>query len=387
MKLCFVNPTEMHRAAVYQLARHLVMKKGYEITILQPSGPSTPKGKHSSTDICNHIKVENLPSLFLQKFYYTVPFFHEQSRLLRELVDRMGCQIIQACEYSYLTSIAPIFVKKRNDIPIVLTSSNLPGYSWFYGHAIVDTIAKAYTYSIGKWILNSYDRIILLHEKASRAVENFGVPAENIFTIPNGVDSEDFRLMPDVDEMRTELSVEGHDKVLLFVGRLAKIKRIEILIALTKSLLEEGLNVKTIIVGDGPCKEYYEKLAEPINANVIFTGWLHRTQTFKFYHMADVFVLPSLSEGLPTVLLEASAAGKPSVASNVSGVSDIVIHGETGYLVQKFDIDSYTTYVKNLLEDDDLARKMGARAAEYVKENFNWDVIVDKYEKLYQEIL
>lgn len=381
-----MNPTEIHRAAVYELARHLVMKKGYEITILQPSGRSRPKRKNSSGNIRNDIKVENLPSLFIQKFYYTMPLIHEQLRLLRELVDKMGSQIIQTCEYSYLTSIAPIFMKKRNNIPIVLTSSSLPGYSWFYGHAIVDTIAKAYTYSVGKWILNSYDRIVLLHEKASRAVENFGVPAEHIFTIPNGVDSESFRFVPGVDETRTELSI-GNDKVLLFVGRLAKVKRVEILIALTNALLEEGLDVKTIIVGDGPCKAYYEKLAEPINKSVIFTGWLHRTQTFKFYQIADVFVLPSLSEGLPTVLLEASAAGKPSVASNVSGVSDIVIHGETGYLVRKFDIDSYKTYVKNLLEDDDLARKMGARASEYVKENFNWDVVVDKYEKLYQGIL
>ncbi len=150
--------------------------------------------------------------------------------------------------------------------------------------------------------------------------------------------------------------------------------------------MKEGFNIKTVIVGDGPCREYYEKLAEPIRKNVIFTGWVHRKQTYKYYHIADVFVLPSLSEGLPSVLLEASAAGKPSVASDVNGVSDIVVHGETGYLVGKSDVDSYLQYVKRLLRGEDLARSMGARATEHVKENFNWDVIVDEYEKLYRKI-
>jgi glycosyltransferase involved in cell wall biosynthesis len=221
----------------------------------------------------------------------------------------------------------------------------------------------------------------------SKEVENLGVPTGRISTIPNGVDLETFRLIPDLHEMRTKLSIEENDKVLLFIGRLAQVKRVEIIIALTKLLLKDGFNIKTIIVGDGPCRDYYEKLAEPIRSNVIFTGWLHRKQTFKYYHIADVFVLPSLSEGLPTVLLEASAAGKPSVASNVNGISDIVVHGETGYLVERLDINSYVQHVKTLLTDDDLARRMGARAAEYVKENFNWDVILDKYEKLYREIL
>ncbi len=386
MKLCFVNPTEMHRAAIYDLASQLAMKKGYEITVLQPSDRSTLKEKDSSDDSRHNLEVVYLPSFFLRKFYYTLPFFRKQVRILCELVEDLGCQIIQACDYYYPTSIAPILVEKRTKVPIVLSSNVFPGYSWFYRDAIVDRIAKTYTYGIGKWILNSYDQIILLYTRAAKDVQNFGVPAERVLVIPNGVDFENFRPIPDIDALRTKLSIGENDRVLLFVGRLAKVKRVEILIALTKLLLKEGFNIKTVIVGDGPCREYYEKLAEPIRKNVIFTGWVHRKQTYKYYHIADVFVLPSLSEGLPSVLLEASAAGKPSVASDVNGVSDIVVHGETGYLVGKSDVDSYLQYVKRLLRGEDLARSMGARATEHVKENFNWDVIVDEYEKLYRKI-
>lgn len=386
MRLCFINPTEMHRAVVYDLARHLAMRKGYEITVLQPSDRSTPRYKDSFYDTSN-FETLILPSRFMKKLYYTVPSFHKEFKILCEFVEKSGYQIIQACDYYYLPSIAPIFVKKRNKVPIVLTSNTFPGYSWFYRDAIVDTFAKTYTYGIGRWILNSYDRVILLYTRASKDAESFGVPPERILTIPNGVDFENFRLNLDVNEMRTRLSIAEDDKVLLFVGRLARIKRIEILIRLTQRLLKEGFNVKTIIVGDGPLRPFYEKLAEPVRKNIIFTGWLKRKQTYKYFLIADVFVLPSMSEGLPTVLLDACAARRPSIASDVNGVSDIVVHGETGFLVENWDINSYTQYAKALITDDDLTKKMGAKAAEHAEKNFNWDVVVNKYEKMYHEIL
>jgi len=388
MKVCLINPTEMHRVAVYDLAKHLAMKKNYEVTVLQPSENYRLTEKmYSEPFRRGNIEIIYLPSLFLRKLHYSIPHFHKEFEILCKLVSELKCEIIQACEYAFLTSIAPIFVKRRYKIATVLTFGELLGYTWFYGDTVVDAIAKTYTYSIGKWVLNSYDRVVSLTKKAAAGVEQFGVPRDKVSTIPNGVDLGNFRLDSNLNETRAELSIEPDEKVLLFVGRLSKVKRVEVLIALTMQLLKEGFSVKTVIVGDGARREYYEKLAESIKTNVIFTGWLPRHQTYKYYHVADVFVLSSLSEGLPAVLLEASAAGKPSVASNVSGVSDIVVHGETGYLVEKFNISSYAKYVKSLLENDDLARKMGAKAAAYVKENFNWDVIVDEYEKLYREIL
>ena len=387
MKLCLINPTEMHRAVVYELAKYLVRKKNYEIIILQPSADCRSKGKMYSDHIFSNIETIYLPSFFLRKLYYTLPNFCREFDVLCKLVSELGCEIIQACNYFYLTSIVPIFVKKKSHIPIILTENVLPGYTWFYGNAIIDSVAKLYTYSVGRWVLNSYDRLVLLTKKCTRAMEEFGVPREKISRIPNGIDLESFKLDLDIGRLRDELSIKQDDKVLLFIGRLAQVKRVEIIIALTKLLLKDGFNIKTIIVGDGPSREYYEKLAEPIKTNVIFTGWLHRKQTFKYYHIADVFVLPSLSEGLPTVLLEASATGKPCVASNVGGISDIVLHEQTGYLVDRSKINLYAHYVKTLLTNDDLSRKMGQKATEYVEENFNWDTIVNKYDKMYRQIV
>lgn len=393
MKLCFISPSDARpprtrrRIVVHELAKYLVKKKKFEVTIVQPSSNPKLTRKTSPEVVDGNVEIVYFPSRFLRNIYYTLPYFHREFKTLYTLVSKLKCEIIQSCNYMYLTSIVPIFVGKRYGIPIILTEQVLPGYSWFYGDAFIDTVAKLYTYGLGKWIINSYDRIVLITKRVSEEMAKFGVPRKKIVWIPNGVDLKDFSSDVGSSKLQDELSIKQDDKVLLFVGRLAKVKRLEILIALTKLLQQEGFRVKTVIVGDGPSREYYEKLAKSFKANVIFTGWVPRQQLYSYYRMASVFVLPSLSEGLPTALLEASAAGKPCVASNVGGAPDIIVHGKTGYLVKRLDIHSYLHYVKILLGDEGLSKRIGKNAAEYVDENFKWDTIVDKYEKLYREVL
>jgi len=384
-KLCFVNPNEAQRTVVYELAKHLVDTGNHEITIIQPTRGGILKDRSYYQRI-DGLEVMFFPALFMSNISYNIPFFHKEIKLLIKLFHDKKYGIIQACDYDYLTSIAPIIAKRKCKIPIILTSDALPGYSWFYGNRFVDSIAKIYTFSIGKKILNSYDRVVLLYRRASEEVEEFGVSKERACVIPNGIDAEIFSQSSDLDQLRARLSLNNDEKVLLFVGRLAKVKRVEVLIALTKSLIKEGFKLKTLLVGDGPDRKLYEKLARPIKSNVIFIGQVPRTEVAKYYSIADVFVLPSLSEGLPQVLLEASAAGKPCVATNVNGIPDIIVHGKTGYLVERWNIDAYHDYVKFLLEDEQLSKKMGSMAIQFVKENFSWDVVIDKYEKIYENI-
>ncbi|UCC32957.1 MAG: glycosyltransferase family 4 protein, partial [Candidatus Bathyarchaeota archaeon] len=386
-RLCFINPTRLGRTVVYGLAKHLVSEKKHEVVILQPGNQHQFARRTSSLPLEEGIEIEYLPAFFLPGIYYNIPCFSKQIKALNELCANHGCEIIQACDYDYLTSLAPIYINKKRGVPIILTTDAMPGYSWSYGNAIVDTVAKQYTFSIGKGILRSYNMVVLLYKKLVDDAKNFGVREERIQLIPNGIEFQKFAQKPIDDSLRRKLSIDEQERVLLFVGRLAKVKKVEILIALTKALITEGLKVKAVIVGDGPSRQYYERLSESIKDNVVFAGSVPWNQIHKYYHIADIFVLPSLSEGLPTVLLEASAASKPCVASNVNGVSDIIVHGETGYLVERPDFNLYLHYVKDLLADENLARRMGAKAAEYVKENFNWDVVVGKYERLYKEIL
>jgi len=386
LKLCFINPTRQQRAVVYELAKQLTRYKKYEITILQPSKRGKLRAEACPPQT-NNIDIVYFPVFFFSSFSYNVPFINKEIKVLNRLLLEKKCEIIQACDYDYLSSIAPILVKRKHKIPIVLTNDAFPGYSWFYGNSFIDASAKLYTYGIGKRILNSYDKVILLYTKALKEIEKFGVPTERVCAIPNGIDSEYFKLDLDASFLRAKFSIEPDEKVLLFVGRLATVKRIEVLIKLTKSLIKEGFKIKTVIVGDGPQRKYYEELSRLIKKHVVFVGYVPKSQVYRYYFLADIFILPSLSEGLPSVLLEASAAGKPCVATDVNGVSDIVVHEKTGYLVQKSDVDGFKRYVRMLLENESVLRRFGGNAAEFVKENFNWSVVVGKYEKIYREIL
>lgn len=165
-----------------------------------------------------------------------------------------------------------------------------------------------------------------------------------------------------------------------------RVKRVEILIMLARLLLKEGFKVRTVTVGGGSIRHYCRMLSEPIKDNIIFTGHVPRKQSCD-YALLDVFMLPSFSEGLLTVLLEASAAGKLSVAANVNGVSDIIRHEETGFLVGRNEcVNSYYHWVSMVLSDEEMRKRMDRNALEYVKSNFSWSSVVSQYEKIHEQL-
>jgi glycosyltransferase involved in cell wall biosynthesis len=388
-RICFINPTKLPKAEIYDLANHLPRKK-FDVVILQPKAVAPTQSSEErlfSSEGRNNFEVIGFPCLFVPGINYTVPLFRKQLKIVLSLLEEKKFDIIQVADYFYMTSVLPALIKRRHDIPIILTVNALPGYSWYFGDIGVDLVAKIYTHSIGRFILNSYDRVIPLYRKISEEVGMLGVPREKISVIPNGVDFEKFDGNRDGDELRNELLIKDDEKVLLFVGRLVKVKRVNILVKVTERLLKEGFNVKTVIVGDGPMRKYYEKLSRSLGDNVLFTGYVPKKRLLTFYYMADIFILPSLSEGLPAVLLEASAAGRPCVASCVNGVPDIIEHWKTGFLTRNSSASAYYHFAKILLTDEDVSERMGKNAREHVRKNFDWNTIVKKYMDIYSKIL
>lgn len=376
MKICLINPTDFPRGEVFDLGYHL-SKKGHDITILYPTGDKT---------LQSDIRTIPFPARFVPKIHYTMPNLHEEYKLLSRLVGEEKYDIIQACDYDYLTSLPPIFVKRKTGIPIVLTTDAFPGISWFFGNSFVDTTAKLYNRTIGKFIIDSYDILVALSNKIIKDTISLNISQKKIHVIPIGVNFEDFSPHTYESDLKIRWDIEEDEKVLLFVGRLTLVKKVDILIKLTKKLLDDGSKIKTIIVGEGAYKNHYERLAKSIK-NIIFVGSIPRAEIHKYFAVADVFILPSLSEGLPNVLLEASACGKPIVATDTGGVSDIIIHGKTGFLVESNNVNSFVHYVKLLLNDEGLSKRIGRNAYEYVKKQFDWDIIVKRYESIYEKIV
>ncbi len=180
-------------------------------------------------------------------------------------------------------------------------------------------------------------------------------PKCKIDVVPNGIYTHDRRA--------------GGDKI-LFLGRLSAVKGIRYLIEAAR-ILDNCPGV--VIGGTGPEEKKLKRLAA--GANVTFAGRVGDVQ--EFFMQGRIFVLPSLSEGLPQVILEAMSCGLPVIATRVGGVPDVVEHGKTGFLVDPGDPRQLAEYAGILLGDEALRREMRSNCLRAVQ-NYSWDIISAK---------
>ncbi|MBI5071375.1 glycosyltransferase [Candidatus Falkowbacteria bacterium] len=216
----------------------------------------------------------------------------------------------------------------------------------------------------------------------SEAVKNYSVVydkirAKKIVVVQNGIDLEKFISSSEKDF--------GDPPIIGVVGRLEEQKGYKYLF--------EALNlIKTIpwilwVVGDGSKKSELERLAKDLNLRerIIFLG--ARRNIAEILNQIDIFVLPSLWEGLGIAVLEAAAAGKPIVASRVGGIPEIIEEDRTGILVEPKNVKSLADGLEHILLGSAEAKEMGARARAMAEEKFGVEKMVGSYENLYKELV
>jgi glycosyltransferase involved in cell wall biosynthesis len=132
-----------------------------------------------------------------------------------------------------------------------------------------------------------------------------------------------------------------------------------------------------------------KRLAQALDVSnhVLFTGPLYGEDKMAAYIDSEVYVLPSRYETFPMAILEAYACGKPVVASEVGGLRDLVKNGETGLLFKPEDVKQLAERISNILNDDKMAEEMGLRGRNFVEEDFTIEKIIEKLEKLYEEVV
>ena len=239
-----------------------------------------------------------------------------------------------------------------------------------------------YTRTLGRRI-NAYHRLVLLSSRLANDTVNSASQKGAYY--PSGSGSDRFRPGIDGTDLRSSL-IQDDEAVILFVGRLALVKRVDMLIELSRLLSREMVKFRMVVVGDGEYGNYYRQMAQGM-PNVLFLGFIPSVEMPQYYALADIVILPSLSEGLPNVLLEASASGKPIIATDVGGIPDIVLHGRSGYLFRAGDLDSLYDYTMKLLSDMELAKRMGLAGFEHVSQYFGWRAVTDAYEAIYLDML
>jgi len=195
-------------------------------------------------------------------------------------------------------------------------------------------------------------------------------PAAPIELIPNGIDLEHFR---PPDRRRP-----AHPLHLLSVGRLASQKGV---IYLLRALAQTQSSACLRVLGDGPERARLERMANDLGLSrrVEFAGWAPREDLPRHYAWADAFVLPSLDEGMPNVVLEALACGLPVIGTDVAGTRDLV-HSETGILVPPADSRALAAAIDRLASDGDLVTSFGTTSREAAAA-YRWEAVADRYHR------
>ena len=348
---------------------------------------------------------KEIKTYYLKKFRLW-PFFLQHrylKRLLLKIMEKERIDFIHPQER--LTTIGSILAAKEKGIPVVVhfrdywfacpeSSCLMPNYEeceiCSYGR-ILRCFKKRILWNVYKWraiksswkLLNEADKKIAISSVVKRKLEICGIREAVI--IPNPIDLESFRAnMERVEEIREKYDVQS--PVILYVGALMYHKGI---LNLLRVMTDETLRrTDLLVIGDGnlrrECEDFVRKRGLK---HVKFVGKVPLKDIPNFYAASDIVVFPSIwQEPFGRVVLEAMAAGKPVVASNVGGVVDLIINGENGYLVEPLNDKMWVKYLNMLISDELLRERLGKNGKK-LSANFDTEVVTRKIIDVYRTLM
>lgn len=301
-----------------------------------------------------------------QPHSFDFPWLFRISRLLR---DR-SIQVMHAHEFAM--NVYGSLLSKMTGIPIVTTVHG-KNYYWEKWRR---RLAYRFTARQSTMVAVSEDLKQFL-------MQRIAIPVGNIQVVHNGIDLHRYREIDRNNTIRRELGIDAKQPVIGTVGNLFAVKGQIYLLRACKAVAEAFPDFVLLIAGEGEELGSLEEEAGNlgIGGNIKFLGF--REDVPSLLEAMDVFVLPSLSEGLPLSVLEAFALQKPVVATNVGGIPEIVQDGATGYLVPPKNPEALAEKIIMLLRDPQRAANIGQAGRKRVEEAFSLEQMIQKYQSIY----
>lgn len=235
----------------------------------------------------------------------------------------------------------------------------------FRKRVVISLRSEIQSYSHNKWfqwfsqlVVHCSNIVICQSQPAAENLRQLiNCSEKKITVIPNWIDSEAYK----PSERIIQSSASAHPTTFLFIGWLEIFKGVHELLDAVRLLADEMLSFNLIICGDGSQREFLENYCLQLNLEqyVEFRGWVTGEDKLKAFWEADIFVLPSHSEGLPNAVLEAMAAGLAIISTKVGGLPTLITEGENGFLVTPRDIQAIAHCMKHLLLEPELTEQMG----------------------------
>lgn len=371
LNVVLINPSKYIRTEVRILAKAFA-EGGHDVRVLTPS-ESEPVIKN--TDLIDYSFFE---ARYVPGVRYTLPSPGFYAFLREHVAD---ADVFFVSSHFYFPCAVATVVGRRLGVYTVVILDSIPGFGWTYGNPVVDFLARTYTHTLGRLVFAQSDEIVILGDYLIERTERFADPAK-IRVIRNGVDTEVFRPGRGNGTRQSEAN-GGEDNTieLLYVGRLDPVKGIPYLLSAMKHLNETaGRQYCLTIVGDGTERDEYERRCSGLGIEHLVTFEGYQKDVVPYFVSHDIFVLPSLSEGQPTVLREAQACGTPVVSTDVGDARTLV---KGGRIVPTEDALALAEGVQELA-DADLA-ELGDIAREHIDRNFSVDATYEGYLELCRE--
>jgi glycosyltransferase involved in cell wall biosynthesis len=340
----------------------MLRKEDVNVSLIGISNPDyVHNGEYSFVPVVKSQKVSGykfLFNLFLKAPFLDIP---ESAILHFHRVDRA----------------LPFLLFFRNN-PKVLTIHGMNyKWEWIRNKGI---IVGCIFMIIIKLVNKKMDKIILVDEASKKFCK---IPDNKVIVIPVGIDTEKFKPM-DKTALREKYKFNKNDKVILYVGRFKKEKRLDLLIKAFIKVKKEIPNCKLVLVGVGSEKQNLSKLVNDLKLrNVQFMNTVEHDEIPMIMNCADVFALCSLYEGMPTVVLEALACGVPVVSTDVGDVHKVVHDNETGYIVKSRTIDAIASKLIEVLTN---CYNMKENCVKMTQE-YSWEKIAEQIKEVYNEVL
>lgn len=273
------------------------------------------------------------------------------------------------CAPQHFFPVAPIWIgSKLLGTPIVVTIHDVfYTREWIQQYGFKGLLMSIFEKTSLKV---PYTKVITVSNSSKEKLVVGGIPREVIEVIPNGVNLAFF------DGIKAERSKRPR---VIYVGRLIEYKHVDELLTAFSKL---SFDAELYIVGIGPERKNLEELARKlgIGNSVVFTGFVDDKRKIELLKSSHVFVLPSTVEGFGIALVEAMAAGTPTLSANISALSEVAEEGRVGVLFTPRDVEELRTKLERLLEDEKLRKELSKKGYDLVKEKYSWDEVAKRVE-------
>lgn len=239
-------------------------------------------------------------------------------------------------------------------------------------HGWTDETARMRLYrKLDAWCLRRYPRVVAVSREIREECRRIGVPAQRLTLMRNGIDATDFQRRLPAPQAKRAMGIDPSHPTIGLVGRLSAEKGFDRILVPLAHVIRAVPNLRILVIGDGP--EFASLLGQARGLGIAehfrFLGWQNPIQNL--YEAMDLLVMPSRTEGMPNVLLEAMAMEVPVLATAVGEVPHLLEHGQCGVLLSDHE-DFWATTIKHLLADESMRTALAAAGLDRVRRDFNF---------------